>query len=42
LQLVGKRHGDQRLLEIALALEDVLASSIETRRPLVDFAGLAG
>ena len=41
LQLIGKRHGDQRLLEIALGLEEVLAGSIETRRPLVDLAGPA-
>lgn len=41
LQLVGKRHGDLRLLEIALALEAALSGAAETRRPLPDIAKLS-
>ena len=36
LQIVGPRFSDHRLLEIAQALESVLASNAETRRPRPD------
>jgi amidase len=40
LQVVGARFGDHRLLEIAQALESVLAAYAETRRPLPDIGAL--
>ena len=41
VQVVGKRLGDHRLLEIAQALEALLQAHDETRRPIVDFASLS-
>jgi Asp-tRNA(Asn)/Glu-tRNA(Gln) amidotransferase A subunit family amidase len=40
LQVVGARFGDHCLLEIAQALESVLAAHAETRRPLPDIGAL--
>jgi Asp-tRNA(Asn)/Glu-tRNA(Gln) amidotransferase A subunit family amidase len=40
LQMVGSRFGDHRLLEMALALESMLATYAETRRPVPDLAAL--
>ena len=41
LQVIGSRHGDLRLLEVAQALESLLATCAETRRPVPDVAALA-
>jgi amidase len=41
LQVVGPRFGDHRLLEIAQALESMLATSTETRRPVPDIVALS-
>ena len=41
LQVIGARFGDRRLLEVAQALESLLQSHPETRRPLADLASLA-
>jgi amidase len=41
LQIVGARFGDHRLLEIALALESMLATYAETRRPVPDIVALS-
>ncbi len=41
LQVVGSRFGDHRLLEIAQALEAMLATHPQTRRPVPDIAALA-
>lgn len=41
LQIVGPRFGDHRLLEIAQALESLLASYPETRRPVPDTDALS-
>ena len=38
---MGARFGDHRLLEIALALESVMAAYPETRRPLPDINALS-
>jgi Asp-tRNA(Asn)/Glu-tRNA(Gln) amidotransferase A subunit family amidase len=40
LQVIGPRGHDRRVLEVALALEDVLAGNAETRRPVPDLAKL--
>jgi amidase len=40
LQIVGPMGSDARILSVALALEDVLAASPETRRPVPDPARL--
>jgi amidase len=41
LQVVGARFGDHRLLEIAQAIESMLAAYAETRRPLPDIDALS-
>jgi amidase len=41
IQVVGPRFGDHRLLEIALALEAMLAAYAATRRPLPDINALS-
>jgi Asp-tRNA(Asn)/Glu-tRNA(Gln) amidotransferase A subunit family amidase len=41
LQIVGPRFGDHRLLEIAQALESMLATYAETRRPVPDIVALS-
>jgi Asp-tRNA(Asn)/Glu-tRNA(Gln) amidotransferase A subunit family amidase len=41
LQVIGARFGDHRLLEIGQALESLLQSHLETRRPLADLASLS-
>ncbi len=40
LQVVGPRFGDHRLLEVAAALESLLQSNEETRRPIADISKL--
>lgn len=40
IQVVGKRFGDHRLLEIAIALEALLQSNFDTRRPVPDLLRL--
>jgi amidase len=42
LQVVGARHGDQRLLEVGEALESLFASIPELKRPLPDISKLSG
>jgi amidase len=42
IQIIGRRGSDARVLSVALALEEVLGASEETRRPLPDLAALAG
>ena len=41
LQVVGSRFGDLQLLEVALALEAMLATFPETRRPVPDIMALS-
>lgn len=41
LQVIGPRGHDRRIMEIALALEQVFADSPETRRPIPDITKLA-
>jgi Asp-tRNA(Asn)/Glu-tRNA(Gln) amidotransferase A subunit family amidase len=42
LQIIGPRGHDRRVLEVALALQDVLSAKLETSRPIPDVAKLAG
>jgi Asp-tRNA(Asn)/Glu-tRNA(Gln) amidotransferase A subunit family amidase len=42
IQIIGPRGHDRRVLEIALALEQVLAMDPKTRRPMPDVTRLAG
>ena len=41
LQVIGKKYGDHRLLEVAKALESLLASDPETSRPKPDIKALS-
>jgi Asp-tRNA(Asn)/Glu-tRNA(Gln) amidotransferase A subunit family amidase len=42
LQILGPRGGDRKILEIARALETVLAADAATARPLPDLVTLEG
>jgi amidase len=42
IQIIGPRGYDRRMLEVAMALEEVLAGHLETRRPIPDAAALKG